>query len=345
MADVEAGMSWGRLRQTYKKYGLVLVLGAGVSLDSGLPTWDDLLTRVAAAEADGGTGLLDELSRMRDKDVPLPVVASVLQQRCGGRTEFVDRVRRALYRDFEFFPDGVTKSNRRQLVNSVRKRNPTLRAVASLCASRESGKDRYSPNPRIRAVVTFNLDAVLQAYAYARYEKRLLRTIDRASAQAIPDRINVYHIHGYLRFDNKVGDPAKEAPDLVVLTESDYFDFFNDPTSLFNYTVLYLLREWPCLFIGLSMQDGNMRRLLHFSTKERSAALESEHRGAEPAAHRPLRHFAILKQSEWPQLVRALEDSLRALGTEILWVDDFDEIEPRLRDMYEAAGGRWDLVY
>ncbi|HEU0079649.1 MAG TPA: SIR2 family protein [Longimicrobiaceae bacterium] len=58
-------------------------------------------------------------------------------------------------------------------------------------------------------------------------------------------------------------DLEDEAPDVRVFTEQEYFDFFNRPTSIYNYTFLHLLREFPCLFIGLSLKDDNIRRLLH----------------------------------------------------------------------------------
>jgi hypothetical protein len=334
-------MDWAHLGTVYQEHGVVLVLGAGVSTGSGLPSWSELLERLA-----DGLGETESLFGDSGRSsVPLPVVASILQARCGSRTEFIKRVRETLYRDFPFFPGGVTKANRGRLVEEIRRKNLTLRTVASLCARREIGQRGYTTNPRVRAVVTFNLDAVLQAYVYARYEKRLLRTIERASAQAFPERTNLYHMHGYLRFDQKAGNRMKEAPDAVVLTEQDYFDFFGDPTGLFNYTFLYLLREWPCLFVGLSMQDENIRRLLHFSKKERERGLKNEGRKAAQARLEVLRHFAILKRSDAPRSDRAVEESLGGLGTSVLWIDDHAELEPRLRAMYEAAGPDWSLVF
>src|SRR6185437_9069910 len=97
-------------------------------------------------------------------------------------------------------------------------------------------------NSLIHGIVTFNLDALLQAYVRARYGRHLLRTTERASAGKKPHTISLYHMHGHLRFDEMAGDLTKEAPDAVVLTEQDYFDFFNNPNSMFNYTFLYLLR-------------------------------------------------------------------------------------------------------
>jgi hypothetical protein len=336
-------MDWDRLRRIYMKHGIVLVLGAGVSIGSDLPSWNELLESVADG-MEGGDN--EDLFRdLRSGGTPLPVIASILQERCLTRTEFVKRVRGALYRDFPFFPAGITEANREELIQHVRVKNPTLRTIASLCA-REIGDRTYTTNPLVRAVVTFNLDAVLQEYVRARYNKSLLRTIDRASAQAVTERTNIYHIHGYLRFDRKAGDLAKEAPDAVVLTEQDYFNVFGDPTSLFNYTFLYLLREWSCLFVGLSMQDENIRRLLHVSKQERVRGFENEGRlNPDEIRREAQRHFAILKRSNAPRSDQAVEESLRPLGTSVLWIDDYAEHQSRLREMYEAAGSDWDLVF
>jgi hypothetical protein len=357
--EVRSEMDWGHLQTAYREHGIVLVLGAGVSYDSGLPNWPGLLERVADSLGDR-EGLFGDLQR---SGIPLEVVASILQEECrrrssgssrSGRGKFIDDVRAALYQEFPFFSVGVAKTNRRKFVRNVRTSNTTLRAVASLCARRKREDRTYAPNPRVRAVVTFNLDGVLQAYVYARYEKRLLRTVERASAQAFTGRINVYHMHGFLRFDRWVNDPAKEAPDAVVLTEQDYFNFFGDPTSLFNYTFLYLLREWPCLFVGLSMRDENIRRLLHVSTTERVRGMKNAGWKRDRIDREALRHFAILRRSDASRsddADRAFEASLRPLGTSVLWIDDYAEIPSQFREMYEAvdsdeaADSDWDLVY
>jgi hypothetical protein len=329
------------LTRRYLESGLVLVLGAGVSVGSGLPTWKELLERVCVdCLEDRRAGLVDPLDA---HNVPLPVIASVLEEWCGSRAAFVRRVRDALYRDFPFFPSGVSSGSQREFVAHVRTTNPTLRSVAAMCAT-PSGGTAFEPNRRIRALVTFNLDYVLQSFVRARYGVRLLRTIERASAGVNPQKISIYHLHGMLRFDRAADDQAKEASDAVILTEQDYYDFFNTPISLFNYTFLYLLREVPCLFVGLSMNDQNLRRLLHFSKAERLEGLKGEGRTGDDLSTKTQRHFAILRRSGIPDLDRVNEDSLLALGTEVLWVDAHGDIESRLRAVYEAAGADWERV-
>jgi hypothetical protein len=282
------------LTRRYRKSGLVLVLGAGVSARSGLPSWRGLLERISADFSnDTGKGVV---ARLEAHDVPLPVLASALEEWCGSREEFVRRVRAALYGEFPF-SDGDSQ----QFVDHV-------------------------------------------AYVHARYGRRLLRSIERASAGPSPPKISVYHLHGMLRFDSHAEDQAKENAS-VVLTEQDYYDFFNAPTSLFNYTFLYLLREASCLFVGLSMNDQNLRRLLHFSKAERLKGLEDEgETNEEELTRKTRRHFAILPHSGQADVDRVTEDSLLALGTQVLWIDTFDDIEKRLRRVYESAGAKWELV-
>jgi len=151
-------------------------------------------------------------------------------------------------------------------------------------------------------------------------------------------------MHGYLRFDKYSGDRTKEAPDVLVFTEQEYFDFFNQPNSLFNYTFLYLLREYSCLFIGLSLNDDNIRRLLHYSKAEREHSFEREG-VSQPDEREIIRHFAILPDWTAPEINDLTEASLKRLGTRVLWVSKFSEIPDCLGSMYEAAGGKWRDVF
>jgi hypothetical protein len=243
----------------------------------------------------------------------------------------------------------------------------------------------------IRAIVTFNLDSLLQEYTRARYNNPgLLRTIERATQSPDISKISVYHMHGLLRFDNKAKQAEKEAADAVVLTEQDYYNFFNDPMSLFNYTFMYLLREYSCLFIGLSMQDENIRRLLHYSREERRQSYLKKHpneseddavrervesylkkrpgkqeddaieelvqslqhdlkkltnKTEDKAIERSCRHFAILQHSDSPATDDAVENSLLALGTHVLWIANYDQIPTLLAKIYNSPSYKWDQVY
>lgn len=152
-------------------------------------------------------------------------------------------------------------------------------------------------------------------------------------------------MHGNLRFDRKANRPGKEA-DKLVFTEQEYFDFFNSPTSLFNYTFLYLLREYSFLFIGLSMQDNNIRRLLHYSRKERVLAYEEEKKKTRDEIDSAvLRHFAILRRFESEAKRELIERALNYLGTLVIWVDDYESIPELFGELLVAGGYDWSTVY
>jgi hypothetical protein len=222
--------------------------------------------------------------------------------------------------------------------------------------SRERLVPRNFANPRVRAVVTLNMDALLQTYVSAFSTKRLVRTVERPSAEPFAGSINLYHMHGYLHFNPTEKSHKRDSTEAVVLTEQDYYDFFNQPNKMFNYTFLYLLREYPCLFIGLSMQDENIRRLLHYSKLERMQALAKkrgvsvEKLGMNKALmdKEVKRHFVILTRNKNPQVNLANEETLGALGVKVLWLDSYARISGLVKSLYASIpedSGNWLEVY
>jgi len=235
-------MSWQKLHSIYQQSGLVLALGAGVSLDSKLPNWIGLLKRLGSKclGVDGDKSI----DKLLDKRFSLPAIASMLKAKCPSDTKFSDLVRASLYQDFEPYKQrDVRDVDMKKLIEDACSNNCTLRAVAALCAKWDEKTASYSHNDKIHAVVNFNLDPLLREYTEVRYKKILMRSVERPSKSSDPEKINLYYMHGFLRFDSKANDPEKEAFDKLVLSEQEYFDFFNSPTSLFNYTFLYLLRQ------------------------------------------------------------------------------------------------------
>lgn len=275
----------------------------------------------------------------------LAVTGGILQRlaRSAG-TPFHRIVREALYRDFPFFSFDVRNApHRDRFLRFVRENNPTLRAVAAMCAIRAA--KGFTRNPRIRAIVNFNLDATLRSYSSACYGL-ILRTIERPSAGPRLERINVYYPHGFLDFDTTcIEDLRKESPDRLVLAEGDYFDFFNRPTQLFTYTLLTLLREQTCVFVGLSMQDENLRRLLHYSFQERLVSYRVEGHNDLKGETRSIRHFALLRRSQNAYTETWIRYSLNALGVSPVVLSDFAEIPELFRSAYQSTGKDWNSVW
>lgn len=328
---------WKLLRERYQQRGIILALGAGISLGCGIPNWPDLLRRIGnRCLGAQGEGLVDELIA---EGMTLPSIAGILESKRPKGTDFLELLSEELYRGFPFHEVITSPGQKNALVKFVVDSNPTMRAVAALCA--QCAADGVSSaNDRIRAVVNFNVDSILRTYARSRYNNYLFRTIESASKLSRSGRIPIYHMHGFLKF-YKSDRPDDDEEVRCVFTEGEYYDFFNRPNSMFNYTYLYLLREYNCLFIGMSMTDENIRRLLHYSTSERrERAREAGKKAVDSIA---LRHFCILKRSGKRTRDNLTDISLRRLGTRVLWLDDFNELSQRLAYVYGEA--EWKKVF
>jgi hypothetical protein len=337
-------MSWDRLNELYASRGIAMAIAAGVSVGSKLPSWVELLRRVGAACAgESGTQLVDGL---RAEGFGLPAIAGMLRNMCADDQRFPEIVRESLYRDLPVEIRRAGQAARPALVEFVQEANPTLRCVAALCAERVGHDRGFRRNDRLHGIVNFNVDAVFRKFVEARYGHPLLvRTIERPSKSPNQAKVSVYHPHGYLRFDRKAGRSDREASDKLVLAEQEYFDTFNSPTGFFNYTVLHLLRTHHFVFLGLSMQDDNLRRLLHYSVTERRRAYQDEGASARTAQENSIRHFAIQKRTGNAQIDDAIERSLHALGAFTLWIDEYHQLSGKLGTMYSSTGAGWGSVY
>ena len=327
------------LRKAYADGHVALGLGAGVSQASGLPSWNELICRLAEKWPDIGR---KSAQTLLDAGYDATVLATVLRRKAESDDAFANLVRDALYKDFSF-EDEVGKSNHRRFVEHIRNTNPTLHAVGSMCGSLIEG-ERFRPNPRIRAVMTLNIDALLEMYTRARFRGRVLRTVERAAASASSSKIHSYHLHGYLV--RKFASPSREArsreaDDRLVLTEQQYFDVVANANGFVNYTMLYLLREYRFLFVGLSMRDPNLRRALHLSFTERIRELEAEGETTAMATSRAARHWAIMVRRD-AEIDAATTILLEVIGVKPLWVDAYADIPALLQSLYESAGDqRW----
>jgi len=327
------------LAEAYADGHLALGLGAGVSQGSGLPSWNELVCRLADALPDIGR---QSAQTLLDAGYDATVLATILRRKVERDEEFATLVRQALYRDFTF-EQAVGKSNHRRFVDHIRETNPTLHAVGTLCGSHIES-EKFCPNPRIRAVMTLNIDALLEMYTRARFRGRVLRTVERAAASASASKTHSYHVHGFLvRELSSSARQARalEADDRLVLTEQQYFDVVANSNGFVNYTMLYLLREYRFLFVGLSMRDPNLRRALHLSFTERIRELEAEGETVAAARDHATRHWAVMARRN-DELDAATTVLLEVLGVKPLWVNAYQDIPALLQSLYESAGDqRW----
>ncbi len=110
----------------------------------------------------------------------------------------------------------------------------------------------------IRQICNFNFDDLLAEALLTDGTDCVIATPDEPF-RSTHDGITVYHLHGILPRLYRDGelDAAK-----IIFSEDDYHNLYSDPYSWANIAQLSLLTSKSVLFVGLSMQDPNLRRLI-----------------------------------------------------------------------------------
>jgi hypothetical protein len=123
------------------------------------------------------------------------------------------------------------------------------------------------------------------------------------------------------------------------VSDVQHFDVFDRSGSIFNYTFRFLLREYSFLFIGLSMKDINLRRVLHYSIAELRQSYREE-TGTRLPPSRVLRHFAILNSRGLaPAMREYVRRDLARFGVRPVWVQGFGQI-PEVLARLRSDGAR-----
>ena len=204
-----------------------------------------------------------------------------------------------------------------------------LNAIARICAPRRN-------HLGVQGIITYNFDDLLEHCL----EKMNIQTnvISCEDDISTPDRLSIFHVHGYLPYQMERCDLNTE----LIFSEEDYHRVYRDACCWSNLAQLNCLREHTCLFIGCSLTDPNLRRLLDVAGRTNE---------------RP-RHFAFLPRNsaagdgtvneEALEIYKDIDSSLRekyyaAMGLNIIRVDDFKEIPALFAGAACVWGGkrRW----
>ena len=106
-------------------------------------------------------------------------------------------------------------------------------------------------------------------------------------------------------------------PEDIVLTEDDYHQVYSEVFDWSNVEQLHALTRCTCFFIGLSLNDPNLRRLLEI---------------AQRGSSKSVRHYVFLeRKSEYEIIEKAEKDfqirenMLADLGLNVIWYKGNDE--------------------
>ena len=122
----------------------------------------------------------------------------------------------------------------------------------------------------------------------------------------------VYHVHGIV-FPERGNSSVED----IVLTEYDYHRVYSEVFDWSNVEQLHALTRCTCFFIGLSLNDPNLRRLLEIAQRDSSKSV---------------RHYVFLeRRSAYEEIEKAEKDfqirenMLADLGLNIIWYKGYDE--------------------
>lgn len=308
------------LSNEYNNDNIVLFLGAGVSFDAKIATWDRLISKLFVTLIEKKLKDNDiEIEDDKDKEKILKEVMiqnsnSQLLQTRFLRSEFSEK-----------FPDIV----RDVLYENALDTSDLLEEVCQLCISKR-GKIG------IQAIITYNFDDLVEKNL-----KRLRVKCRPIYAEGmIPDNqeIGIYHVHGFLPKDKECYDNL--AKSLLVFSEEGYHKLLLEPYNWANITQLNFLTNNTCIFIGLSLTDPNLRRLLEVAAQKNSDM------------ERTAKHYAIMRRfkldknndarntdsiSKFENINESLQELFfLELGVNIIWIDDFSDIPNLLKQIKDT---------
>lgn len=162
---------------------------------------------------------------------------------------------------------------------------------------------------KIESVITYNYDNLIEQEIngnHSKYHIKCQPIYDKSGPIADNSRY-IYHVHGYLSKDHI---QSKE----IILGEKEYHKVYQDSYNWSNVEQLHALNRSTCFFIGLSMTDPNLRRLMDISFD---------------GSDRDLVHYAFLCKKDHDISLTSL--IMHDFGVNCIWYDNYNDL-PSLLD-------------
>ena len=167
-------------------------------------------------------------------------------------------------------------------------------------------------NPNID-VITYNYDTNLE-YLCKKRGVRYNTVYDDNSFISKEAIVSIFHVHGLLPFEKY---NESKFTDSLIFNESEYFYLYNNPYSWNISKQLHDFTFNNCIFIGISMTDPNMKRLLELSRNYLKF------------------NFIFLKREKGmdSKTYRDVTNYLFTYDLITIWIDDYKEIGAYLENV------------
>ncbi len=274
------------------------ILGAGVSIDARLPNWETLLR-----------GLVSQANKKYKLSLDENDYQHIFQD-CGYSSIITGRLMHTLYKDNDKdFKSGIRKA---LYQDKEYRPGPLAESISRLI------KYKYN-HKSLTSVITYNYDDLIEKALNAEKVMNVPVFGNQQPGAYIP----VYHVHGYMPQDD---DPLST----IVLSEKDYHEIYKQAYHWSNVEQLHAMQRSVCFFIGLSMTDPNLRRLLDIAQGENSQG--------------EIRHFAYLRRSDASKDLEGVkaeefrikvEIMLKGLGVAVIWYDEHTDLPILLNNLLD----------
>lgn len=272
----ERDLRINKLRNEFQQGQNTLFVGAGLSCSLGVPGWGRLLKSLNQQVRKKVDDYPSYLSIKNDSNGSYLIAARFLNDiAVRSKLSFISEIRKRLYRKYRLDSD---------LMNSVMellKRN------------------------RIGEVITYNYDTLLEQRMT---RDKIKNTPINGQNRRVKNAIPVMHVHGLIHPTDKDFDEG------VVLSEEEYHRLYNDSYHWANVTQLYALTHTTCIFVGLSMTDPSLRRLLDIAYQQGSKDVD---------------HYAFLIRKEF-DCHKETEEIFSQMGVNIIWCEDKDDVPKQI---------------
>lgn len=286
-----------------------LFLGAGVSIDAGLPNWSDLMKKI----------IKEVYSKNKEKTLT-DLDYDDIEKQCFNSSIIVGQFLKE-YNEKDISKDIIQKCLYENY-NSLHETN-----ASELISSIISIIQKNMP----QSIVTYNYDDLIENFL----ENSQINKYETITGGKIMTEktLPIYHVHGY------VPNPVKKLNNEdVVLTEESYHKIYQEPFHWSNIIQLQALNHNTCFFIGLSMSDPNLRRLLDISMKNCTSE-ESDNTAPQP------RHYVFLRRDNLkrncPTCAKNTKNEeiqekiMNRLGLNVIWFDKFEDLPKKLNELIQ----------
>ncbi len=299
----------------------VLFLGAGVSMSAKMPSWSSLLKNLM-----GEVKMLkgDSLKAFTELDTHI-------YSECGDSNLIMGRYLETAIRLSDKNADFM------QLIQkNLYSKNHSSDLLTDLALVVKSRK--------VDEVITYNFDDILEQELVNNGLKESIHFTSIARDAEVTDHNNlpIYHVHGIIPEQGNVADT-------VVFSETEYHERYRNAYHWSNVEQLHALMRKHCFFVGLSMQDPNLRRLLDIA-RRMNATDKPSHYAILPRKQQEkyclsdqackyiqVSQSLIDKQKQkdiYDLNYTVLENIYRELGVNVIWYESHEEIPGLIEQIF-----------